>query len=558
MRSLKMNTRRGIAGLAVASAAVSMMSITSAAHATSTVGGQISPGEMISRAQYWVTNNVPYTESGATAADPEGTQYREDCSGFVSMAWGLPTFTDPAPYDFTNVDGTPNATYDKGIGAFSNLQQGDAMAYPHQHIFLFDQWTNKSTGDFTYYAESNPSDPTHGPTPANINDAMLEGWASSGYVGLRYNNVAPAIPAGFHGNNTSDSTWTVYNPDTKTMTLFGLGSGGHLGYTKSTNGGASWSNWAEANAYWTLQGKPNSLYDPDTKTTMIFARGSADGAMGISRSGNNGATWTNWTAMNAYWSNFKGDASSVYDPDTKTSTVFARGGDGSIGYTQSTNGGASWSNWAVVNPFWGNFSGDPHVIYNPATKTMTAFAKGGDGKIGYTQSTNGGASWSNWAQVNAYWANFTGDPHVVLNPDTGRMTVFAKGSTGEIGYTQSTNNGASWSNWAQVNAYWGNFSGDAYPVYNQATKTISLLARGGDNRMGVTTSPTDGATWSNWTEANAYWNGFTGDPTAVYDPDTAQSTVFALGGGGHMGYSQSVNGWTNWAEVNAYWTLIGS
>jgi hypothetical protein len=112
-----------------------------------------------------------------------------------------------------------------------------------------------------------------------------------------------------------------------------------------------------------------------------------------------------------------------------------------------------------------------------------------------------------------------------------------------------------------VNPFWGNFSGAAYPVYNQATKTISLLARGGDGKMGVTTSPNDGASWSNWAEANQFWNGFTGDPTAVYNPDTSQATVFALGGGGHMGYSQSVNsvnGWTNWAEVNPFWTLVGN
>ncbi|WP_159032916.1 glycoside hydrolase domain-containing protein [Streptomyces fodineus] len=360
---------------------------------------------------------------------------------------------------------------------------------------------------------------------------------------------------------TSDSSWSVYNPDTKTMTLFGLGSGGHLGLTKSTNGGASWSNWAEANAYWRLQGTPNAVYDADAKMTMLFARGQADGAMGISTSTNNGATWSNWAQVNAYWSNFKGDASAVYNPDTKKVTVFARGGDGRIGYTQSGNAGASWSNWAEVNAYWNNFAGDPHVIYNPYTKKMTVFARGGDGRIGYTQSGNDGASWSNWAEVNAYWNNFAGDPHVVLNPDTKRMTVFARGGDGRIGYTQSGNDGASWSNWAEVNAYWNNFAGDPRPVYNASAKTISLLARGGDGRIGYSQSGNDGASWSNWAEANAYWNNFVGDPSAIYDPDTAQSTVFALGSGGHMGYTQSINsvsGWTNWAEVNAYWTLIGS
>ena len=315
-----------------------------------------------------------------------------------------------------------------------------------------------------------------------------------------------SVPTSTANGNTSDSTWQVYNPDTRTMTLFGLGSGGHLGFTKSTNGGASWSNWAEANAYWTLEGVPTAVYHAGAKTTMLFARGSANGAMGISTS--SGANWSNWTQVNAYWNNFKGDASAVYNPDTHKVTVFARGGDGRIGYTQSSNAGTTWSNWAEVNAYWNNFSGDPHLVLNPVSHQMTVFARGGDGRIGYTQSSNDGASWSNWAEVNAYWNNFAGDPH---------------------------------------------------PVYNANTKTISLLARGGDGRIGYTLSVNDGASWSNWAEVNAYWNNFIGDPTAVYDPDTNQNTAFALGSGGHMGYTQSSGGgWTDWSEVNAYWTLTGS
>ena len=327
------------------------------------------------------------------------------------------------------------------------------------------------------------------------------------------------------------------------------------------NGGAAWSDWAEVNAYWTLQGTPNAVYDSVAKTTMLFARGSANGAMGVSTSTDNGASWSNWTQVNAYWSNFSGDASAVYNPDAQRITVFARGGDGKIGYTQSANGGASWSNWAEVNAYWNNFSGDPHVIYNPSTKRMTVFARGGDGSIGYTQSGNDGASWSNWAQVNAYWNNFSGDPHILLDPDAQRITVFARGGDGKIGYTQSGNDGASWSNWAEVNAYWGNFSGDPHAIYNRSTKRITVFARGGDGSVGYTQSGNGGASWSNWAQVNAYWNNFTGDPVGVYDPDSMQDTVFALGSGGHLGYTQSGKGeagWSNWAEVNPYWTLIGS
>ena len=217
---------------------------------------------------------------------------------------------------------------------------------------------------------------------------------------------------------------------------------------------------------------------------MVFARGSADGAMGFSAIADNGGGWSKWAQVNAYWSNFKGDASAVYNPESGRVTVFARGGDGKIGYTQSGNGGASWSKWAEVNAYWNNFKGDPHAIYDPESHRMTVFARGGDGKIGYVQSGNDGASWSNWAEVNAYWNNFSGDPHVVVNSDTHRMTVFARGGDGRIGYTQSGNGGGSWSKWAEVNAYWNNFQGDPRPVYNPKTGRMTIFARGGDGSVG--------------------------------------------------------------------------
>ncbi len=561
------------------------------------VGQKLTGAQMVQRARDWVSHRVTYNQSQSFSDSEVGGPYRTDCGGLVDMAWQLtssPVVTTPSP-------GIDSSTYSTKLTSWSQLQPGDALAVAGEHINLFAGWTNQANGDFTYIAEDNPGVVT-GEYPANIHDTSIDGYPKSSFELLRSNSLAPAIPANFNvtidangaaasgqtvsgtvnltavassqgvinslsytitgpngtqtinggtgannyaqswnttglpngtytisvtaneidGQNhtygpvsvsinsgsTSDSSWSVYNPDTKTMTLFGLGSGGHLGLTRSTNGGASWSNWTEANAYWQLQGTPNAVYDADARMTMLFARGQADGAMGITTSTDNGATWSTWAQVNAYWSNFKGDASAVYNPDTKKVTVFARGGDGKIGYTQSGNVGGSWSNWAEVNAYWNNFSGDPHVVLNPDTHQMTVFARGGDGKIGYTQSSNDGASWSNWAEVNAYWNNFSGDPHA---------------------------------------------------VYNASTKTISLLARGGDGKVGYTQSSNDGASWSNWTEANAYWNNFTSDPSAIYDPDTTQSTVFALGSGGHMGYTQSINSvssWTNWAEVNAYWTLI--
>lgn len=52
---------------------------------TSAYQGSIKRSEIISRGQNWISKHVPYSMS-KTYPDPQGRNYRTDCSGFVSMA----------------------------------------------------------------------------------------------------------------------------------------------------------------------------------------------------------------------------------------------------------------------------------------------------------------------------------------------------------------------------------------------------------------------------------------------------------------------------------------
>ncbi|MGW1013979.1 FG-GAP-like repeat-containing protein, partial [Streptomyces termitum] len=162
-----------------------------AAQATSSAGGTITRSEVLARAQSWVDEKVPYNQQGYKT-DANGT-YREDCSGFVSMAWhlkdSLTTWTLPG--------------VSSQIG-FSSLKPGDALNYDAQHVFLFAGWKDKTKGDFTYYANSNTNNPTHGPTPANINSSSLEGWPTSYYVGLRYDNIVDDRTQDLTGDGKAD------------------------------------------------------------------------------------------------------------------------------------------------------------------------------------------------------------------------------------------------------------------------------------------------------------------------------------------------------------------
>ncbi|GEB24484.1 cell wall-associated hydrolase [Brevibacterium aurantiacum] len=93
--------------------------------------------EIIDRAQTWVDQQVPYDMTGYHP-DPQGNEYRTDCSGFVSMAWGLDasenTVTLP---DFAE-------TIDK-----EDLKPGDVLMKggpgtegANGHVAIFNGWAN--------------------------------------------------------------------------------------------------------------------------------------------------------------------------------------------------------------------------------------------------------------------------------------------------------------------------------------------------------------------------------------------------------------------------------
>lgn len=109
---------------------------------TSSGGGTVTGATAVARAQVWVNAGIPYNQSGYYQG------YREDCSGYVSMAWGLPTPGLTTPY-FTTVGHYISA---------SQLQRGDALLNPAAgnagHIVLFSGWANTAHTAYYGYEET--------------------------------------------------------------------------------------------------------------------------------------------------------------------------------------------------------------------------------------------------------------------------------------------------------------------------------------------------------------------------------------------------------------------
>ena len=126
---------------------------------------QLSGAQINDRAQEWLNPPVPYNESeywqstsdfwgdgNGDSPAPGGNPpaWREDCSGFVSFAWGFSNsdggFTT---YSFSNEANqfTPNP-YATPLPSWSDLQTGDALVYngptlgdgTMNHMVLFDGW----------------------------------------------------------------------------------------------------------------------------------------------------------------------------------------------------------------------------------------------------------------------------------------------------------------------------------------------------------------------------------------------------------------------------------
>ncbi|MGP9539497.1 SH3 domain-containing protein [Brachybacterium sp. AOP43-C2-M15] len=99
--------------------------------------------EVLDRGQTWVDRGVPYSMEDYTHG-PDGRQYRTDCSGFVSMAYGLDTSysTVTLPEHFTEISKGDLQPGD----IIGNLGPGSGGAAGH--VVIFTGWTDDSQTTF--------------------------------------------------------------------------------------------------------------------------------------------------------------------------------------------------------------------------------------------------------------------------------------------------------------------------------------------------------------------------------------------------------------------------
>ncbi|KUN99694.1 tectonin domain-containing protein [Streptomyces caeruleatus] len=147
-----------------------------------TPGGRVTREQIIERAQAWVAQRVPYSSNGLTSPyswwsdEATGGHYRQDCSGFVSMAWQLP---------YSRSTSTLREVSSK-IDT-SELKPGDILN-SDRHVLIFGGWTDRAGREFTYYQQSSRKRPANR-AEGDLDDATLSAHPTSSYEARRYHQV---------------------------------------------------------------------------------------------------------------------------------------------------------------------------------------------------------------------------------------------------------------------------------------------------------------------------------------------------------------------------------
>lgn len=152
--------------------------------------------EIITRAKTWVAEQVPYSMS-----EYWSDGYRQDCSGFVSMAWNLPGNEWTGSLDQYGVK-IPK----------DDLQPGDILLFHNpadpqkgSHVVMFGGWTDYTHTYYIAYEETRPR--------ARKQATPYAYWSNSArYTAYRYKGLTAGTPGSDKPNEPSEPSPTEAAP----------------------------------------------------------------------------------------------------------------------------------------------------------------------------------------------------------------------------------------------------------------------------------------------------------------------------------------------------------
>jgi hypothetical protein len=434
-------------------------------------GGNVAQSTVLARAAAWVAANVPYNTNGC-AHRAEGS-FREDCSGFVSMAWALASSLNTWAF---------NPATNGGDSRFvpiarAALVPGDALVVDNSstnHIALFTGWGTNDAGQHRYANLSEESQPGVG-TIAITNQDLAGYWSM--YTPIHYTHLTGS-PSG------SRLGATAVSPTSSQVNFYFLGSNGAMQMRGYVNG----SGWA---ANQDLGAPTGGLsWDPDAATWgsghVDLATRTGQGHL-ATRAYNRGHGWTPWSVHS---DTALASSPTVVDDAVGNVDVFYLGANhGLVNVHWSTSTG--WTGPRAVPGVTNALSG-PDATAGPLGTAHIDIVYRSTANTPWVVTYNNG--WTAAKQVGATSALLA--TPAAVDPgtgSTGSLSVYYTGINGVIYHCGWDPVRHGWSAWYAVPGSTGaTASPDA--ANENATHVDLVTADAGD----PTTASWDGDSWSTW------------------------------------------------------------
>uniref|UniRef100_A0A914CC95 Uncharacterized protein n=1 Tax=Acrobeloides nanus TaxID=290746 RepID=A0A914CC95_9BILA len=133
----------------------------------------VSRSKVLERAKCWSNKHVPYSQAKYAADCDTGKKYRTDCSGYVSLAWNLPS--SYTTRTLPNVCSKINK---------SELKAGDVVLAPGSHVILFEKWTDNAKTKYLAYEQTPKTGAAH-----HIVTWGSKSMGSTNFYPCRYKNI---------------------------------------------------------------------------------------------------------------------------------------------------------------------------------------------------------------------------------------------------------------------------------------------------------------------------------------------------------------------------------
>ena len=185
--------RRGGVFLLVSGVAAVVLQAPIGAADAAVTGRWVSPQDILRRAASWVDTAVPYSQE-AQAPDGHGTSYRADCSGFISMAWGLrrSLTTQTLPMVATALG---------KVGDYTALRPGDMLDTTTRGMpVLFVRWSDSGRTTAVVMEEPHPG----GVARIDSTYYTTRLLTAEGFVGYRYVRVRNPVAMDWDGDGNPD------------------------------------------------------------------------------------------------------------------------------------------------------------------------------------------------------------------------------------------------------------------------------------------------------------------------------------------------------------------